>query len=122
MGSEVVSDRRTQKGPFTALSFDFIQTRVAERCILLHWTHQVKVNLGGGARYDDEGNVIPGRMIDMVVEGSGDVFMVRLLSTCRTHLAPHLFFCHSMSRTAVFTRSAHTWPRQRPSDRHGSSH
>lgn len=36
---------------------------------------KVKVNLGGGARYDDEGNVIPGRMIDMVVEGSGDVFM-----------------------------------------------
>jgi len=30
---------------------------------------KVKVNLGGGIRFDEEGNAIPGKMIDMVVEG-----------------------------------------------------
>ena len=33
------------------------------------------MNLGGGSRFDDEGNVIPGKMIDMVVEG-GNVYIV----------------------------------------------
>jgi len=36
---------------------------------------KVKVNLGGRARYDQDGNVIPGRMVDMVVEGD-DVFVL----------------------------------------------
>lgn len=36
---------------------------------------QVKVNLGGRARVDEDGNVVPGRMVDMVVEGS-NVFIV----------------------------------------------
>ena len=36
---------------------------------------QVKVNLGGQPRYDEDGNVVPGRTVDMVVEGS-DVYMV----------------------------------------------
>jgi len=30
---------------------------------------KVKVNLGGGIRFDEEGNALPGKMIDMVVEG-----------------------------------------------------
>ncbi|KAF9652178.1 chaperone J-domain-containing protein [Thelephora ganbajun] len=30
---------------------------------------KVRVNLGGGIRFDEEGNAIPGKMIDMVVEG-----------------------------------------------------
>ncbi|TBU45074.1 DnaJ-domain-containing protein [Dichomitus squalens] len=31
---------------------------------------KVKVNLGGSPRLDEDGDVIPGRMVDMVVEGS----------------------------------------------------
>ena len=27
------------------------------------------MNLGGGIRFDEEGNALPGKMIDMVVEG-----------------------------------------------------
>ena len=38
-------------------------------------TGQVKVNLGGTPRLDEEGNVVPGRMVDMVVEGQ-DVYIV----------------------------------------------
>lgn len=30
---------------------------------------KVRVNLGGGVRFDEEGSVLPGKMIDMVVEG-----------------------------------------------------
>lgn len=33
------------------------------------------MNLGGAPRFDADGNMIPGRMVDMVVEGS-DVFIV----------------------------------------------
>jgi len=33
------------------------------------------VNLGGGIRFDEDGNVIPGKMIDMVVEGE-NVYIV----------------------------------------------
>lgn len=40
---------------------------------------KVKVSLGGQARYDEDGNPINGRSIDMVVEGSGDVFIVRTI-------------------------------------------
>ncbi|CAL1700734.1 unnamed protein product [Somion occarium] len=36
---------------------------------------KVKVNLGGSPRLDDEGNIIGGKMIDMVVEGE-DVFII----------------------------------------------
>ena len=36
---------------------------------------QVKVPLGGSVRYDEDGNLIPGRMVDMVVDGN-DVFIV----------------------------------------------
>ncbi|KAH9006809.1 DnaJ-domain-containing protein [Lactarius hatsudake] len=37
---------------------------------------KVKVNLGGPPRLDEDGNVIPGRAIDVVVESNGDVFML----------------------------------------------
>jgi len=30
---------------------------------------KVRVNLGGGTRFDEDGNPVPGKMIDMVVEG-----------------------------------------------------
>ncbi|KAI0686431.1 DnaJ-domain-containing protein [Cytidiella melzeri] len=36
---------------------------------------KVKVNLGGGSRYDAEGNPLQGRWVDMVVDGN-DVFFV----------------------------------------------
>lgn len=36
---------------------------------------KVKVNLGGAPRFDEDGNVVPGRMVDMVVEGN-DVFIL----------------------------------------------
>ncbi|KAI0092693.1 DnaJ-domain-containing protein [Irpex rosettiformis] len=36
---------------------------------------KVKINLGGKPRVDEDGNLIPGRMVDMVVEGS-DVFFL----------------------------------------------
>ena len=42
---------------------------------VLKFVSQVKVNLGGAPRLDGDGNLIPGRMVDMVVEGS-DVFIV----------------------------------------------
>jgi len=32
---------------------------------------KVKVNLGGGPRMDEGGNIVPGRMVDMVVDGNG---------------------------------------------------
>ncbi|KAI9467024.1 DnaJ-domain-containing protein [Lactarius psammicola] len=41
---------------------------------------KVKVNLGGPPRLDEDGNVIQGRSIDVVVESNGDVFMVQLES------------------------------------------
>jgi hypothetical protein len=36
----------------------------------------VKVNLGGNARLDEDGNMVVGKYIDMLVESNGDVFMV----------------------------------------------
>jgi hypothetical protein len=40
------------------------------------------VNLSGPSRVDEDGNVVVGKTIDMVVESNGDVFMVcSLLST-----------------------------------------
>ncbi|GJE84200.1 DnaJ-domain-containing protein [Phanerochaete sordida] len=36
---------------------------------------KVKVNLGGAPRVDGDGNLVPGRMVDMVVDGS-DVFIL----------------------------------------------
>lgn len=45
---------------------------------------QVKVNLGGPPRLDEDGNVVGGKMVDMVVEGN-DVYFV---SACvRNHLS-----------------------------------
>ena len=38
----------------------------------------MKVNLGGPARHDEDGNPVPGRMVDMVVEGQ-DVYIVSSL-------------------------------------------
>jgi len=35
------------------------------------------VNLGGGIRFDEEGNAIPGKMIDMAVEGE-NIYIVSL--------------------------------------------
>ena len=35
------------------------------------------MNLGGPSRFDEEGNVIPGKMIDMVVEGE-NVYIVSI--------------------------------------------
>ncbi|KAI0307154.1 DnaJ-domain-containing protein [Multifurca ochricompacta] len=37
---------------------------------------KVKVNLGGSPRLDEDGNVLMGRSIDVVVESNGDVFML----------------------------------------------
>jgi len=37
---------------------------------------KVKVNLGGPARLDEDGNVVMGKTIDMVVENNGNVFML----------------------------------------------
>jgi len=37
---------------------------------------KVKVNLSGPSRFDEDGNVIGGKSIDMVVESNGDVFML----------------------------------------------
>lgn len=37
---------------------------------------KVKLNLGGPPRLDEDGNVIMGRSIDVVVESNGDVFML----------------------------------------------
>ena len=37
---------------------------------------QVKVNLGGGPRQSEDGNVVAGKMLDMVVE-QDNVFIVR---------------------------------------------
>ena len=36
---------------------------------------KVKVNLGGGPRLDEDGNVVPGKMVDMMVEGQ-NVYIV----------------------------------------------
>ncbi|KAI0770860.1 DnaJ-domain-containing protein [Irpex lacteus] len=36
---------------------------------------KVKVNVGGAPRIDEDGNVIPGRMVDMVVDGSDVYFL-----------------------------------------------
>ncbi|KAG1752710.1 DnaJ-domain-containing protein [Suillus paluster] len=41
----------------------------------LQGKRKVKVNLGGGPRQDGGGNVIPGKMLDMVVE-QGDVYIL----------------------------------------------
>jgi len=37
---------------------------------------KVKLNLGGPSRLDEDGNVIAGKSIDMVVESNGNVFML----------------------------------------------
>jgi len=37
---------------------------------------KVKVNLGGPPRLDEDGNVVPGRSIDMIVESNGEVIML----------------------------------------------
>lgn len=38
---------------------------------------QVRVNLGGGPRLDDDGNIVGGKMVDMVVEGN-EVYIVSI--------------------------------------------
>ena len=38
------------------------------------------MNLGGTPRLDEDGNVIPGRMVDMVVEGN-EVYIVSAVAT-----------------------------------------
>lgn len=38
---------------------------------------KVKVNLGGGRRLDDNGNIVDGRLIDIVVDG-GNVYIVSI--------------------------------------------
>ncbi|KAF8845860.1 DnaJ-domain-containing protein [Paxillus ammoniavirescens] len=40
-----------------------------QKLIPLEGRRKVKVNLGGGARVDGNGDVVPGKMIDMVVDG-----------------------------------------------------
>ncbi|KAF9226548.1 DnaJ-domain-containing protein [Gyrodon lividus] len=40
-----------------------------QRMVPLEGRRKVKVNVGGGARRDGDGNIVPGKMIDMVVEG-----------------------------------------------------
>lgn len=40
------------------------------------------MNLGGSPNLDEDGNVVQGKSIDMVVESNGDVFMVCSLSVC----------------------------------------
>jgi len=42
-----------------------------------YWLDQVKVNLGGSPRLDDDGNLIMGKTIDMIVEPDGTVYIVR---------------------------------------------
>jgi len=59
---------------------------------------QVRVNLGGSARMDEEGNVIPGKMIDMLVDGD-DVFLVSF------------FFA-----IACFVLNLHRWQVEGPED------
>jgi hypothetical protein len=41
------------------------------------------VNLSGRSRLDEDGNVVVGKSIDMLVESNGDVFMVCLCSLLR---------------------------------------
>ncbi|KAL4081676.1 DnaJ domain-containing protein [Scleroderma yunnanense] len=41
----------------------------------LEGRRKVKVNLGGGPRSDEDGRIVPGKMIDMVVEGN-DVYIL----------------------------------------------
>ncbi|KAI9574733.1 DnaJ-domain-containing protein [Boletus coccyginus] len=41
------------------------------KMVPLEGRRKVKVNLGGGPRIDQEGNIVPGKMIDMVVDGNG---------------------------------------------------
>jgi len=49
-------------------------------CLVRVYNIQVKINLGGGPRADEDGRIVSGKMIDMVVEGS-DVYIVSV-SNC----------------------------------------
>lgn len=48
------------------------------KLVPLEGRRKVRVALGGAARYDEDGNPVNVRTVDMVVDGSGDVFIVRL--------------------------------------------
>ena len=50
------------------------------------------MNLGGGIRYDEDGNAIPGKMIDMVVEGE-NVYIVSV-QVRTVNLSFNFFFSH----------------------------
>ncbi|KAF8138411.1 DnaJ-domain-containing protein [Boletus edulis] len=41
------------------------------KMVPLDGRRKVKMSLGGGPRMDEEGNVVPGKMVDMVVDGNG---------------------------------------------------
>ena len=43
--------------------------------MFIYGISQVKVNLGGRAYMDEDGNIVPGKQLDMVVDGD-DVYIV----------------------------------------------
>ena len=55
--------------------------RFQDRVVLVGTPLQVKVNLGGGPRIDEGGNIVPGRMVDMVVDGNGVYLVSRPMPT-----------------------------------------
>jgi DnaJ family protein C protein 1 len=46
------------------------------RMVPVDGRRKVRVSLGGPPRYDEDGNPITGRGVEMVVDGNGDVFIV----------------------------------------------
>jgi DnaJ homolog subfamily C member 1 len=48
------------------------------KMIPIEGRRKVRVALGGQARVDEDGNVLAGRSIDMMVDGNGSVFIVRV--------------------------------------------
>ena len=64
------------------------------------------MNLGGDNRFGEEGNAIPGKMIDMVVEGE-DVYLVSLRVRAGNLLFQLFFPSHRRK-----TESSFFWMRQ----------
>jgi len=100
--------------------------RILEQAKLAAWgpkmipsgsRRKVKVNLGGPPRLDEDGNVIPGRSIDVVVESSGDVFMLdsdgkQIAINATAATAPSLRSTWFLALATVLVRKTLRWKSQ----------
>ena len=71
-------ETRRKVRAFRHIDIDFRDPACLRHHILIAFTFlQVRVGLGGPPRLDEDGNVVLGKSLEMVVDPSGEVYIVR---------------------------------------------